>query len=244
MKLMKISIMQPTYLPWIGYFGMIYLSDIFIFYNDVQFVKRSWQNRNKIKTPHGWSWLTVPVISNFKENINEIRLNNDLNWREKHLKAIEFNYRNAPYFNEFYETLKELYNTKYEFLEDLNINFIKTIAKFLNINTKFLVSSDLKSDGAKTDRLISVINNLKNNDKCDYLTVPGTKDYIEPIKFEEKHIKLFWYYFIHPKYPQLFGDFCPYMSIIDLILNVGNKEALRLIKKGNENSLKEKPIDV
>lgn len=234
--------MQPTYLPWIGYFGMIDLSDLFIFYNDVQFVKRSWQRRNKIKTPHGWTWLTVPVISNFKENINKIRINNDMNWREKHLKSIKFNYKSLPYFNEFQDILEHIYSETFEYLADFNIKIIKEIAKNLNIDTKFMLSSDLKSSGAKTDRLISIINQLKENKECDYLTSPGTKDYIEPVKFKENDINLYWYYFHHPEYPQLFGDFKPYMSIIDLILNIGTKESIKLIRKGNAIALKDKPL--
>lgn len=239
---MKISIMQPTYLPWIGYFGMIDLSDIFIFYNDVQFVKRSWQRRNKIKTPNGWMWLTVPVISNFKENINNVRINTAMNWREKHLKSIKFNYKSAPYFNEFQNILEYIYGENFEYLADLNIKIIKEIAKNLSIDTKFMLSSDLKSSGAKTDRLISIINPLKEDKKCDYLTSPGTINYIEQDKFKEKDINLYWYYFSHPEYLQLFGDFNPYLSIIDLILNVGTKEAINLIRKGNENALKDKPF--
>ena len=242
MKVMKISIMQPTYLPWIGYFGMIDLSDIFIFYNDVQFVKRSWQRRNKIKTPHGWTWLTVPVISSFKEKINKIRINNDMNWPEKHLKSIKFNYKSASYFNEFQDILEIIYSETFEYLADLNINIIKEIARFLNIKTKFMLSSKLESSGMKTDRLISIINHWKENKECDYLTSPSTKHYIEPIKFKENNLNLYWYYFSHPKYSQLYEEFISYMSIIDLILNVGSSKTIELIRKGNENALKDKSL--
>lgn len=240
---MKVAILQPTYLPWIGYFGMIDLSDVFIFYNDVQFVKKqSWQRRNRIKTPQGWTWLTIPVTSRFKEKIIEIRINNQIKWQEKHLKSIKLSYQNAPYFYEFHEILKLIFSETYEFLADFTIKIIREIAKFLSINTKYILSSELKSFGTKTDRLISILNQLKEGTQNDYLTGPGTKDYIEPNKFKENDINLFWYYFSHPEYPQLYGEFIQYMSIIDLIFNVGSKKTLELIRKGNENALKEKPF--
>ena len=240
---MKVAISQPTYLSWIGYFGMIDLSDIFIFYNDVQFVKKqSWQRRNRIKTPQGWTWLTIPVKSRFKEKINEIQINNQIYWQEKHLKSIKSNDQNAPYFYEFQEILERIFNESCEYLADFTINIIREIAKFLNINTTFRLSSEFKSFGAKTDRLISILNQLNKGTQSDYLTGPSTKDYIEPSKFKDNDINLFRYYFSHPEYPQLFGTFIQYMSIIDLIFNVGSKKTLELIRKGNENALKKKPF--
>lgn len=239
---MRLAILQPTYLPWIGYFGMIDSSDIFIFYDDVQFVKRSWQRRNKIKTPHEWAWLTVPVMSTFKQDINEVRINNEINWQKKHLKSIKYNYKSAPYYDEFQDILENIYSETYEYLADLNIKIIKKISMFLNINTRFILSSEINSSGTKTDRLISIVNQLKEYKQCSYLTGPTTINYIESNKFKENNITLIWYYFSHPTYTQLFEDFIPNMCIIDLIVNVGSKKAIELIRKGNEKALKEKPL--
>lgn len=226
--------MQPTYIPWMGYFGMVDATDIFVFYDDVQFVSRSWQRRNKIKVPQNWIWLTVPVIENFGQNINEVKINNALNWRDKHWKSIQHSYSKAPFFKDYMPVFKEIYDREWEYLVDLNVALIRKITEILGLEPKFLLASELNATGNKTDRLISLLKELGAN---EYISSPGSKSYIENEKFSKEGITLYWYEFNHPIYPQLFGDFIPYLSVIDLLFNVGSK-SLDVIRKGGENALK------
>ena len=235
MAMRTVAIMQPTYLPWIGYFGMIDMADVFIFYDDVQFVKQSWQQRNRIKTQDGWIWLVVPVFQNFGQRINKVKINNNQNWSKKHWKSIEYSYNKAPFFNEYIASFKEIYEREWEYLVDLNITLIKKMSEILGLDTKFVLSSELRGvDGAKTDRLINI---LKLTGADEYLTAPATKVYIEPEKFKGNDITLYWYEFKHPMYAQLYCDFVPYLSVIDLLFNMGG-ESIKLIREGEENAVK------
>ena len=230
-----IAVMQPTYLPWIGYFGMIDMADVFIFYDDVQFVKQSWQQRNRIKTQDGWIWLVVPVFQNFGQRINKVKINNNQNWSKKHWKSIQYNYSKAPFFNEYGGSFREIYEKEWEYLVDLNITLIKKISEILGLDTKFMLSSELRGvEGTKTDRLINI---LKLIGADEYVTGPGTKAYIEPEKFKRNDIMLYWYEFKHPSYKQLYGDFVPYLSVIDLLYNMGG-ESVQVIREGEENAVK------
>jgi hypothetical protein len=231
-----IAVMQPTYLPWIGYFGMIDMADVFIFYDDVQFVKQSWQQRNRIKTQDGWIWLVVPVFQNFGQKINQVKINNNQNWPKKHWKSIQYNYSKAPFFNEYMAFIEEIYEKEWDYLADLNITLIKRISEFLGLDTEFMLSSELRGvEGTKTDRLINI---LKLIGADEYLTAPATKAYIEPEKFKGNDIMLYWYEFNHPTYKQLYGDFVPHLSVIDLLFNTGG-ESINVIREGEENAVKE-----
>jgi len=233
---MKAVILQPMYLPWMGYFGLIDVADVFVFYDDVQFVERSWQRRNKIKMPNGnWIWLTVPVIKKFGEKINEVRINNDINWSEKHWKSIRHAYSQAPYFKDYADIFEELYKRKWEYLVDLNVTIIKKISEILGFNhTKFIFSSKLNVEDEKTDRLINILNKIGAD---EYISGPAAKVYIEPEKFKKAGIKLYWFEFNHPIYPQLYGDFISHLSVIDLLFNVGDK-SLNVIGEGEKNALR------
>ena len=236
MTMCTIAVMQPTYLPWIGYFGMIDMADVFIFYDDVQFVKQSWQQRNRIKTQDGGIWLVVPVFQNFGQKINQVKINNNQNWLKKHWKSIQYNYSKAPFFNEYMAIFEEIYEKEWEYLADLNMALIKKISEFLGLDTVFMLSSELKDvEGTKTDRLINI---LKLIGADEYLTGPGTKAYIEPEKFKGNDITLYWYEFNHPTYKQLYGDFVSHLSVIDLLYNMGD-ESIKLIREGEEDAVKE-----
>ena len=233
---MRAVIEQPTYLPWMGYFGMIDAVDIFVFYDDVQFVNRSWQRRNKIKVPKGEIWLSVPVIQNFGQKINEVKINNNLNWRDKHWTSIKHHYSKAPFFQKYRDSFEKIYKKEWEYLVDLNITLIKKISEILGLDTEFMLSSELRGvKGTKTDRLINI---LKLIGADEYITGPGTKAYIEPENFKGNDIALYWYEFNHPSYAQLYGDFVPYLSVIDLLFNMGG-ESIKLLREGEENAVKE-----
>lgn len=234
-EIMKAVILQPTYLPWVGYFGLIDIADVFVFYDDVQFVERSWQRRNKIKMPNGnWIWLSVPVIQKFGQKINEITVNNNTKWAEKHQKSIKHAYSKAPFFKDYAPIFEELYKREWTYLSDLNITIIKKITELLGLkDIKFIRSSELKVEGEKTDRLINVLTKIGAD---DYISGPAAKAYVEAEKFKKAGITLYWSEFNHPTYPQLYGGFIPYLSIIDLLLNTG-KDTMNYIMKGSKNAL-------
>lgn len=234
---MKIVITQPTYLSWIGYYGMISLSDTFVFYDDVQFERRSWQSRNKILKNNGEiQWLTVPIVHNGQdEKINEVKIDYSKNWQEKHWKAIYYEYCRAPYFKKYKDEIEAIYASRHNTISDLNIFIIKKIVGLLNMKPpEFILSSEIPNvSGQKTDRLLSVLEKI---DGKEYISTIGTKAYLETDKFMDKNLKLYWYDYQHPVYRQLNEKFTPYLSIIDLLFNVG-PDSLEVIKKGLENSL-------
>ena len=202
---MRVAVLQPTYLPWMGYFGMMNEADTFVFYDDVQFSVQSWQQRNKIKTAQGWIWLTVPVVRQFGSRINDTRINNSTNWNKKHWESIRQSYGKAPFFEKYAPIFEEVYENRWEYLADLNVALIKKITKILGLKTKFIVSSELDSEGAKTERLLDILEKIGAD---EYVSGPGAKDYIEVNAFKENNIKLYWYEYQHPVYPQIRGGLC------------------------------------
>ncbi len=156
---MYLSIMQPTYLPWVGYFELIHKAEYFVFFDDVQFVKKSWHHRNKIATPCGELMLTVPVLSKGKrfQLLNQVQINNNEKWRKKHLKSIAINYSKSKYFDKYYNELETFYSKQYEFLVDLNIDIISFLCNCLGIETKFYRSSILDIDGEREKKIINII---------------------------------------------------------------------------------------
>ena len=209
-----VAIMQPTYLPWLGYFDLIDRSDIFVFLNSVQFDKRSWQQRNRIKTPNGELMLTVPVLTKgkFKQKIYDVEIDKSKNFAKKHFNSISSNYKKSKYFKSYINELDEIYNSKINKLSDLNIRLIKWLSSKLGIKTEFVLSSQLDEHGSKTELLLNICKKKKN-------------------LFEKSGIQLSYQNYKHPTYKQLFGDFIPYMSVIDLLFCEGNK-SLEIISSG------------
>ena len=243
---MKAVILQPFYLPWAGYFGMIDAADTFIFADDVQFSKQSWQRRNKIKLVNNPIWLSVPVNRNFGQKINEVGINNSitfkekigtLNWKEKHWELISLAYSKAPYFDDYKEDIHEIYTHKWDLLCDLDIFIIKKISKLLKLKTHFIKLSEIEGlEGRKVDSIMNICDKIGAD---EYISGPAARDYIdynEFQKFKQHNIDLYWFEFPHPVYPQLGDDFLPYLSVIDLLFNTG-KESIDYIRKSMENSL-------
>ncbi|MEK7543870.1 MAG: WbqC family protein [Patescibacteria group bacterium] len=221
----KIAILQPSYIPWLGYFDQINRVDTFIFYDDVLYTKNDWRNRNKIKTPSGVSWLTIPVT--IKNRLKDYLLIKDVmiidpNILKNHLKTIEFNYKKSPFFQDFYSTIAPIFNTEYHLLADLSIDIIKTVCEYIGLKGKNLLrSSDLGIVGTNpTDRLINL---CKKFEATNYLSSDNSKNYLKEKMFEENDIILEYQKYSHPRYKQSWGDFVPYLSIIDLIFNEGPK---------------------
>ena len=222
-----VSIMQPTFLPWTGYFKMILRSDLFIFLDDVQFDKRSWQQRNKILKNDGKEFLlTIPVKSKgkFFQKINEVEVDNSTNWKDKHLKLLEMNYSKHKFFKQVFDSISNTYKENTNSLSEFNIKLIKKICKFLNIDKKFKLSSDfnLSSEKKGEAKLIEIIKELKVD---RYLSPAGSKNYIgEGELFKDNGINLEFINYIPKKYLQQNPkSFISHLSIIDLAFNLGQR---------------------
>jgi hypothetical protein len=237
---MKCAVMQPTYIPWLGYFDLIDQVDKFVFLDNVQLTRKfkgSWDLRNRIKTAQGDLYLTLPVKKNksiYETMLCGAYINYELPWIKRHLKSIEFAYKRAPYFNEVYPFIKNLIQSNEEILSEFNINIIKHICFKIGINKEFIKASELKNVDGHKDALVAAI--CKKID-CDYYLSPhGAHVYIEKDspggEFSKNGIQLFYQNYEHPVYDQPYGDFISHMSVIDLLFNYGFEKSLEIIKKG------------
>jgi len=227
---MNCVILQPSYIPWRGYFDQIYRADVFVFYDDVQYDKHGWRNRNRIKNHQGGQWLTIPVHSRGvvieSIPINQVGIAWEQSWAEKHWRAIQQAYYKAPYFNLYAAWLEEVYQRRPERLADFTIPMTIEIAQKLGIcRTRFLRSSELNASGQKTDRLIEILSGLG---ATRYISGPSARDYIENEKFETAGISLQYMQYNYPEYPQLYPPFDPNVTILDLLFMAG-PEAPRYI---------------
>ena len=213
---MKIAIHQPNYIPWIGYFYKISQVDKFIILDNAKYSKGSIINRNKIKNANGGiTMLTIPIHYR-TANINEITIFKN-GWEEKHWKTIFLNYKKTPYFNEYKNEFEKIFLKKWDILSNINITLIKLILSILNINTEIIIASELKKDfGFKNDRIVNICKYLNAD---EYLSGNGAKKYNIEEEYNKAGIKLSYTSFVHPIYNQLYGNFEPNMSIIDMIFN-------------------------
>jgi len=226
-----IAIMQPTYLPWIGYFGMIDRADSFVFLDSVQFARRSWQQRNRIKTANGVQMLTVPVLKKGARDqvIAEVQIDASARFAEKHRRAIEHALGKAPYFKDHAEGLFTVLEAGHDHLVGLNIALIGWLCSAFGIEAHFTRSSEIAADGHKADLLAALCSALKGD---VYLSAPGSADYIEESDaFEKAGVTVAYHHYDHPTYAQLHGAFEPYMSAIDLLFNCG-PDSLAVIRAG------------
>lgn len=216
----KIAILQSNYIPWKGYFDIIKKVDEFIFYDDVQYTKNDWRNRNKIKTPNGPAWITIPVRQeSLNQKISETKVSQD-NWAEKHWKTISLNYCKTPFFNEYKGRLEQFYSEiKTPYLSEINRTAIALMNSFLQIDTKLSLSTDYKLIEGKNERLVDLILQAGGT---HYLSGPSAKDYIIESLFNEAGITIEWMdYSNYPEYPQMHPPFTHAVSVIDLIMNTG-----------------------
>lgn len=216
---MIVSIHQPQYLPWLGYFDKIDRADVFCFLDNVQYKKNEWQNRNRIKTAAGWQWLTVPVHYRFGEEIREIEIDRRSEWRRRHLQAIRTNYGSAPFFCRYIGFFEELYEKDWKYLCDLNIWAVENLCALLEMGTvRTIRASNLALRNHPTDRLIDICLHLGAD---TYLAGAGGAAYMDLARFNESDIPVCFQDFDHPIYPQLFGHFESHLSIVDLLMNHG-----------------------
>ena len=219
---MRIGILQPGYLPWLGFFEQLYKSDVFVIYDDVQYDKNGWRNRNRIKTPQGIQWLTVPVLTKGQQKplLRELKINNVLNWRRKHLTAIKTNYSKAIYFKKYIDLFEEVYSMEWESLVELDMKLIKMICKVLKLEREIVFSSNLKIQGDRIERLIKI---CKKFGADTFYEGAAGRNYINDKIFLKNGITVEYQDYVHPVYNQLYGQFQPYLSIIDLLFNEGEK---------------------
>ncbi|MBK2094143.1 WbqC family protein [Francisella philomiragia] len=217
----KVAILQSNYIPWKGYFDLINSVDEFIFYDDMQYTRRDWRNRNKIKTPQGLKWLTIPVDVKGKyfQKINETKVS-DRNWAKNHWLQIKQNYSKAKYFKEYKNVFEELYlNCNEEYLSQINYKFIVAINKMLDINTKIRWSSEFNLVDGQTERLLGICKDCRAD---VYISGPAAKDYFDESLAKKENIQVEWMdYSGYDEYGQLYQPFEHGVTILDLIFNEG-----------------------
>ncbi len=214
----KVSIRQPGYLPYLGFFKKIQSSDIFVYLNDVQYERGDWDNRNKIKTSKGITMLTVPVYNKFGQKLNQVNITNIKNWNEKHMKTIQNNYNKAPFFENYWDKIESILSKKWEKLIELNISLLEYFYSELNLTTKTIFSSDLNIKSTKSQRLLDICKSLN---ATTYISGEIGKTYLDEEIFTNSGIQVIYEKFQHPTYNQIHGDFIPNLSIIDLLFNEG-----------------------
>lgn len=215
---MIISIHQPDYIPYLGYFYKISKSDYFAFYDDAQFSNDNLHHQNKIKTSMGVCKLKIPVDYHFGDPINKVRTKDQLGWKEKHLKTIEMNYKRAKYFKEIYPFFKELLLCQYDSLADMNISINKFLCYSFGFTTNFIKVSELSIYSKKENKVIDICNRLQAD---TYYSGLGAASYQKEEHFKEKGIALQYTDYVPFEYPQLWGDFIPNLSVLDFIFNCG-----------------------
>jgi len=218
---MIVSIHQPNYIPWLGFFHKVLLSDIYVVFDDVQFPRgKDYANRNQIKTNNGQLWLTIPISGKGDLKLwNQMTISNH-EWVDKHLMNIKSFYKKSKYFNLYYEDLELIYKKNHSHICDLNVDLIRYFLSCLECNTKIVFSSDLKVQSTGLDKIVHILE-LLHATKYISGSGNGSTRYIDENVFKQKNIELIWQQYKHPIYKQQFGDFIPYMSIIDLLFNHG-----------------------
>lgn len=218
----RVAIVQSNYIPWKGYFDMIRRVDEFILYDDMQYTRRDWRNRNKIKTAQGLQWLTIPVVvkGKYHQTIKETVVS-DPQWPRQHWATLQHNYSRAPYFEAYRDRIEPLYRTEDmpTQLSAINHRFLTAVCGMLDITTRLTWSMDYTIVPGKTERLVSL---CQQAGATEYLSGPAARDYVVPELFEAAGITLRWFdYSGYPEYPQLYPPFEHGVSILDLIFNTG-----------------------
>lgn len=229
---MTLVIDQPNYIPWKGYFDLIHDCDLFVFYTDVQYTTRDWRNRNKIVTPNGEKWLTVPVGSDIHRLICDVNIPSP-EWQEKHYETLKFAYSKAPHFKDYKDFLEYVYLEKrWKSLCELDLYMTEHISRdFLRCKTEFADSRDFETHGVKHERILTLAENIfavyaeKAGQEKVYLSGPAAKDYIISKDYASAGITLAWKdYDGYPEYPQCSGiPFTHYVSVFDLLFNTGTE---------------------
>ena len=220
-----VAVLQSNYIPWKGYFDMIAAVDEFILYDDMQYTRRDWRNRNQIKTPQGTQWMTIPVKvkGKYLQTIKDTEIDGK-EWAAVHWKTLVQNYQKASHFAEIAEVFEPIYlGSEHRYLAALNRQLITAVCGYLGIATKISSSSDFVLIDGKTERLVDLCRQAGGS---IYISGPAAKDYVDPLLFKDAGIELKWFeYGGYPEYPQRWGDFTHFVSILDLLFNCGKHAA-------------------
>jgi hypothetical protein len=219
-----VAVLQPGYLPWLGFFDQLRRADVFVYYDDVQFDKHGWRNRNRIKTQSGPLWLTVPVRHTGLgfPKILDVEIDNRTPWARKHVASIRQAYARAPHLDRYLPALEELLHRPWQRLVDLDLACAALIAEWLGLSRRIERSSTLGITGERSERLLNMCRHLGAS---RYLSGDSAQSYLNVPLFESHGIPVEWQRYSHPTYPQLHGGFVPFMSTVDLVLNCGDESA-------------------
>ena len=222
---MIVSIAQPAYLPWLGYFDRIFKSDVHVVLDDVMLERSSktrFTNRNKIKTHQGSLWLTVPVATSGlgQPIINEAMIENESKWPNKHFQTLIGSYNKSVYFNEYKIWFEDFYKKEWKLLCPLLEYSTDYLLNIFGITSSLIKSSEMRAEGQKSDYILNL---CKEVGATVYLSGPFGRDYLDLDMFENADIDVRFHDYQHPMYKQLFEKFIPYMSIVDLLFNEGPK---------------------
>ena len=230
-------VLQPGYLPWLGFFDQMRRSDVFIYYDDVQFDKHGWRNRNRVKGPDGAPhWLTVPVLHSGRNwpTILEIEIDNRTAWARKHVGTLKQFYGKAPHLRRYLPALEEMLERRWALLVDLDLAVTGLIAGWLGLARPTLRASALGIPGKQSERLLALCQHVGAR---RYLSGNAARDYLDMELFVRHGILVEWQDYVHPIYPQQHGDFVPYLSIVDLLFNCGDESAAILSRAGANERL-------
>ena len=214
---MIVTIHQPDFFPWLGFFDRWQKSNLYIILDDVQFIRRGWQHRDKIKTQNGVEWLTVPVIKKgqYYQQVRDVRINNNIDWRDRHLTTIQANYKDAPNFEPLFHKITIIYDKNYSLLIDFNIDILHLIASALGIQTPTVFASDFNINTSSSQKLVDLVKQVGGT---HYMTGLGAQEYLTESLFIRENIPVIWQQFVHPVYTQLYGAFIPLLSSLDFLM--------------------------
>lgn len=215
-----VAVLQPGYLPWLGFFDQVRRSDIFVYYDDVQFDKNGWRNRNRIKSPVGPLWLTVPILSGGRggQSTMDAEIDRRVPWARKHIASIAQNYAKAPFLSLYLDQLEELLHRQWRLVVDLDIAVAALMCDWLGIRRTIARSSQLNIGGGKSERLLNI---CRHYEADRYLSGDAAQNYLNLALFSQAGVEVEWQNYRHPCYRQLHGEFIPYLSALDLLLNMG-----------------------
>lgn len=226
----KVAIVQSNYLPWKGYFDLIAASDEFILYDDMQYTRRDWRNRNQIKTADGPQWLTVPVKvkGKYEQTIRDTEIDGTA-WAQQHLRSLQHSYGKAPHYAEVMARLQPILDAPPSHLSPLNRALLEALCGYMGINTQLSNSWEYSLRGDPSERLADLVAQAGGT---TYISGPAAKDYLDEAPFAARGIAVEWFdYNGYPEYPQLRGEFTHYVSVVDLLVNVG-QDAKKFMKCG------------
>lgn len=230
---LKVGMIQSCYLPWRGYFDLIDDVDLFVIYDDVQYTRKDWRNRNRIKTAAGTKWITVPVHFSQRQavNIQDAKIDYGQTWQRKHIGNITQSYREAPFFNDYSEELFAHLNHRYETISQLNVALISWCMEKLNIHVPLRHASEFQGGGDRNGRIFAILKALECQ---EYLVGPAAQSYIDEAAYQREGIQLTYKAYKYLPYPQLHGDFDPGVSALDLLFICG-PDARKFLKSTEQN---------